>query len=239
MPKRNSAMESMVDRIEQVLEKNPASRSTLQIYLTLSSVKLLEYSTINLMGSTIAKTVNPGSAMTAEKVELAYFMATMLPYHSALMLDLTTKTLSLNDLVQKSRKVTNEVEYLSYSKLLVLLKTIGFDILLPEVPAKFDLSKLSIQDLPMLMHNISLLCPDRFEFANKLLDKFLEADSIRYDKYLHRVEYIDLDQDKNMTIDNFDVASWHEISLLCRAACNLSEEIEDESQHKMGMLIER
>jgi hypothetical protein len=41
------------------------------------------------------------------------------------------------------------------------------------------------------------------------MDRYLEADAIRYDKYLHKVEFIDLDQDKNISQDIFDVISWH------------------------------
>ena len=62
---------------------------------------------------------------------MAYFMLSILPYHSAQLLDLSTKTIALNELEQRAKKFTDEAGYVFYSKVLMVLKSIGFDIHLP------------------------------------------------------------------------------------------------------------
>ena len=51
---------------------------------------------------------------------------------------------------------------------------------------------MSIEQVIQLIYNLSVLTPNRSDFINELLSKYLEADSILYDKYLHKIEFIDI-----------------------------------------------
>lgn len=131
MPKASQASENMVDRIERLVEKTPANKNTLRIYEMLSNLKLNSNNVRNLFAKKIAETINARSSMSAETVDMAYFMLTALPYHASQLLDLSTKTLSLTELLEKNKNPRKESEYVLHSKLAVLSKEAGFDIQFP------------------------------------------------------------------------------------------------------------
>ena len=88
----------MVDNIEEVVKKVAASRNTLRIYETLEAMKLASYSVRNLFAHKIAETIEAQSTLSTESMEMAYFLTSVMPYHSAQFMDMSTKTLSLSEL---------------------------------------------------------------------------------------------------------------------------------------------
>lgn len=92
---------------------------------------------------------------------MAYFLLTVMPYHSQQLVDLTTKSIALSEFEGKAKGFKDEIGYVAYSKVAVLLKSAGFVADFPEPASNFSIGKPPIEQILQLAYNLSLLTPDK------------------------------------------------------------------------------